>query len=221
MQGVRIGVRIGEEPSAKIVIDVQGDALIAASYAKPLILQFMSDRGMAINDVYSWTAKTEGERNFAGRQALEDRLAAADERDRFARHGDLGGRRAGQSRRVAGNSGQGLVEALSRGDEHLRRLKADMKDIKNHHLHCAVVRQIRQADREAARSQRGSRAAAIQRLCRQPISRGVDVRQDDGNPVRRSPSTDHKRRFGYGGDYNYGGYRYGATDSTAGRTFTE
>jgi hypothetical protein len=68
VQGVRIGVRIGEEPSAKVVIDVNGDASIAEPYAKQLILQIMSDRGMAINDVYSWTAKTkENEISLAGK----------------------------------------------------------------------------------------------------------------------------------------------------------
>jgi hypothetical protein len=55
VRGVRIGVRIGEEPSAKAVIDVRGDASFVAPYAKQLFTQIMSDRGMAINDVYSWT----------------------------------------------------------------------------------------------------------------------------------------------------------------------
>jgi hypothetical protein len=60
VQGVRIGVRIGEEPSAMIVIDVQGDASIASPYAKSLLLQILADRGAAVNDLYSWTAKAEG-----------------------------------------------------------------------------------------------------------------------------------------------------------------
>ena len=60
IQGVRIGVRIGEEPSAMIVVDVQGDASIASSYAKPLLMMILADRGMAINDLYSWTGKAEG-----------------------------------------------------------------------------------------------------------------------------------------------------------------
>ncbi len=68
VQGVRIGVRIGDEPSAMIVIDLKGDASIASSYAKPLILQILSDQGAAINDLQSWTAKAEGhEISLAGK----------------------------------------------------------------------------------------------------------------------------------------------------------
>ena len=68
VQGVRIGVRIGDEPSAMIVIDLKGDASIASSYAKPLILQILSDQGAAINELQSWTAKAEGhEISLAGK----------------------------------------------------------------------------------------------------------------------------------------------------------
>ena len=89
-------------------------------------------------------------------------------------------------------------------------MKADMKDVKT--ITSLRVWFDRYAKRieQAARSQRRSGAAAIQRLRRQSIPPGVDGRQDDGNPIRRSPSADHQRRFGYGGDYGNGGYRYGA-----------
>ncbi len=60
VQGVRIGVRIGEEPSAMIVIDLQGDASLVESYAKPLLLQILADRGASLSEFSSWTAKTEG-----------------------------------------------------------------------------------------------------------------------------------------------------------------
>lgn len=68
IKGARIGVRIGEEPSAMVVIDLQGDASFTEPYARQLILQFMSDRGGAINDVYSWTAKAKmNEISLAGK----------------------------------------------------------------------------------------------------------------------------------------------------------
>jgi hypothetical protein len=60
VKGVRIGVRIGEEMSGRIVVDLQGDASPMAPYAKELLLQIMSDRGMSISDVSDWTAKAEG-----------------------------------------------------------------------------------------------------------------------------------------------------------------
>ncbi len=68
VQGVRVGVRIGEQPSCMAVIDVQGDASIVAPYAKDLFVQIMSDRGMSINEVSSWTAKAQGnEISLAGK----------------------------------------------------------------------------------------------------------------------------------------------------------
>ena len=69
MQGVRIGVRIGEEPSGMIVIDMQGDASIVESFAKPLVLQIMADRGVSPSTtLQSWTAKAEGnEISLAGK----------------------------------------------------------------------------------------------------------------------------------------------------------
>jgi hypothetical protein len=68
VQGVRIGVRIGEEPSAKIVIDLRGDASPVEPFAKELVLQFLADRGASIKDLQSWTAKAQGhEISLAGK----------------------------------------------------------------------------------------------------------------------------------------------------------
>lgn len=55
MQGVRIGVRIGEQPTAKMVIDIDEDASPLAPIAKPMLIQFLSDGGALINDFQSWT----------------------------------------------------------------------------------------------------------------------------------------------------------------------
>jgi hypothetical protein len=60
VQGFRLGVRIGEEPSAMIAIDVSGDASKISSFAKPLLLQALSDKGAMMDDFQSWTAKAEG-----------------------------------------------------------------------------------------------------------------------------------------------------------------
>lgn len=54
VQGVRLGVRIGETMSAKMVVDVLGDASATGPYAKPLILQILADRGVAIDDLEEW-----------------------------------------------------------------------------------------------------------------------------------------------------------------------
>lgn len=60
VRGIRLGVRIGEQPSASIVIDLRDDSSGIASYAKPLVLQIMSDLGMSINEMQSWTSQAKG-----------------------------------------------------------------------------------------------------------------------------------------------------------------
>ena len=60
VRGIRIGVRIGEEPSAKIAVDFHQDALSLSSFIKPLLLQVLSDLGASINELQSWTAAARG-----------------------------------------------------------------------------------------------------------------------------------------------------------------
>ena len=57
VQGFRVGVRIGEEPSGKIVVDFRGDASFTQGYAKPLLLQVMANQGASIADLEGWTAQ--------------------------------------------------------------------------------------------------------------------------------------------------------------------
>ena len=60
IQGVRIGVRVGEQQSSKIVVDLHTDASLVSSFAKPLLLQVLSDKGALIDDFQSWTVHTRG-----------------------------------------------------------------------------------------------------------------------------------------------------------------
>ena len=83
IQGVRIGVRIGEQQSSKIAVDLHTDASPLSSLAKPLLLRALSDKGGLIEDFQSWTVRDPGERDFAFRDALGQRSTAADERRRI------------------------------------------------------------------------------------------------------------------------------------------
>lgn len=60
VHGVRMGVRIGEEPIGKIVVDFRGDASITQAYAKPFLLQVLANQGASIPDLASWAAEAEG-----------------------------------------------------------------------------------------------------------------------------------------------------------------
>jgi hypothetical protein len=82
VHGIRIGVRIGEQSSAKIVVDLRDDAGHVAAFAKPLLLQVLSDNGALINDFQSWTAEAKGnELSLAGilsRSGLRRLLSVVD-----------------------------------------------------------------------------------------------------------------------------------------------
>ncbi len=68
VQGIRVGVRIGEQPSGKIAVDVRGDTSAIAPFAKPLLLMILADNGASINDFQSWTVQAKkGEISLAGR----------------------------------------------------------------------------------------------------------------------------------------------------------
>ena len=60
VQGIRIGVRIGETQSSKIVVDFGADASPLAAFAKPLLLHVLADKGALIEDFQSWTVQTKG-----------------------------------------------------------------------------------------------------------------------------------------------------------------
>ena len=60
IEGIRIGVRVGEKQSSKIVVDMHSDASPVSSFAKPLLLQALSDKGALIDDFQSWTVQTKG-----------------------------------------------------------------------------------------------------------------------------------------------------------------
>ena len=116
IQGVRIGVRIGEQPSGMIVIDVRGDASMAESFAKPLLLQFMADRGGAIDDLQSWTAKAQGhEISLAGKLSKSGLRRLLSVVDSPARR-EFGRRAAGKPRRTAGDPSQGFAQAFQNSD---------------------------------------------------------------------------------------------------------
>jgi hypothetical protein len=60
VQGIRIGVRIGETQASKIAVDFHSDASPISSFAKPLLLQVLADKGALLEDLQSWTVQTKG-----------------------------------------------------------------------------------------------------------------------------------------------------------------
>jgi hypothetical protein len=68
IQGMRIGVRIGDPSSAMVAVDLRGDATPIKSFAKPLFLQILSDLGASSDNLNSWTAQAKkNEISLAGK----------------------------------------------------------------------------------------------------------------------------------------------------------
>ena len=60
VQGVRVGIRLGEKPFGKIVVDFADDVSIAEPFAKPLLLDILAGAGASIHDLAQWRPATQG-----------------------------------------------------------------------------------------------------------------------------------------------------------------
>ena len=60
VEGARLGLRVGDQLSGKLVVDFRGDAAPLAPIAKPLLIQILADSGALINDFQAWTVETKG-----------------------------------------------------------------------------------------------------------------------------------------------------------------
>ena len=95
IQGIRIGVRIGEKQSSKIAVDLPTDASPVASFAKPLLLQVLADKGALIEDFQSWTVQTKGsEISLAGTLSASGRRRLMSVVDSPVSENSVAGRRA-------------------------------------------------------------------------------------------------------------------------------
>ena len=58
-QGIRLGVRIGEQPTGRIAIDFSGDRL-DAGVREAALLETLADAGMKIDDLDQWECDAKG-----------------------------------------------------------------------------------------------------------------------------------------------------------------
>ncbi len=54
VQGVRLGIRLGDRPSGKLTVDFRLNPFSLTAVAKPLVLQALADAGMKIDDLDEW-----------------------------------------------------------------------------------------------------------------------------------------------------------------------
>ena len=60
IQGTTLGIRVTDRITGSLRIDFAHDPSIMADFAKPLILEKLGDLGAAIEDLYAWTSRVEG-----------------------------------------------------------------------------------------------------------------------------------------------------------------
>ena len=210
IQGVRIGVRVGEQQSSKIVVDLHTDASLVSSFAKPLLLQVLSDKGALIDDFQSWTVHTRGsEISLAG-------TLSASGRRRLLSMVDSPVSESSVAKAPSVSPGELPAIEAKKSREYFRAivgmaddLKQDMRNAKNlasTHLFF---------DKYAKRIERMPILGVDEELLKYSAFVANTLRQVTGSvktmgiqsAARQSQITGSDVYAGY---YGYGGYRYGA-----------
>jgi hypothetical protein len=215
MQGVRIGVRIGEQPKGMIAVDFGADASSLAPIAKPLLIQVLSDSGALINDFQAWTAKAKkNEVSLAGtftKTGLRELLSVIES----PTSGD-----AAPKKEATVSPGELPALQLKKSRDYFRNvtsmaadLKDDMKNAKNlasTTMFCEKYAKrinklpILNVDEELV--QYGAFIADQLRLASQSV-RTMGIQTN----VRSAQVTSSYGGYGYDSGYRYGAYgRYGA-----------
>ena len=210
VQGIRIGVRIGEKQSSKIVVDLRTDASAIASFAKPLLLQVLADKGALIEDLQSWAVATKGNEipltgtlSASGRRRLLSVVDSPVSENTLAQASSV-------------SPGEMPAMEAKKSREYFRTivgmandLKSDMRNLKN------LASSQLYLDKYAKRIERMPILGVDEELLNYSAFVANTLRQATGSVktmgiqsgVRQSQITGGD---GYAGDYGYGGYRYGA-----------
>jgi hypothetical protein len=223
VQGVRVGVRIGEQPSGKIAVDLSGDASAISPVAKPLLLQVLSDSGALINDFQSWTVQAKGsEISLAGKlttSGLRRLLSVIDS----PVSGDLA---ADQTPGTSPGDAPAVQAKKSR--EYFRAVVAMADDLKDDMKKAANLASTQLFfDKYARRIERMPILGVDEALVDYGALVAGSLRQATGSMktmgiqtnVRETQTTGggvHGADYGYNNGYEYGGYRYGAYGGYAG-----
>jgi hypothetical protein len=60
VEGIRIGVRLGNPPNGRITVDFRQTPALSAASAKRLFLEYLSNKGMLIEDFQKWQPEVQG-----------------------------------------------------------------------------------------------------------------------------------------------------------------
>jgi len=212
IQGIRIGVRIGEKQSSKIAVDLRTDASLVASYAKPLLLQVLSDKGALIEDFQSWTVKIKGSEislagtlSDSGRQRLMSVIDSPVSENSLAKAPSVS---PGEKPAMEAKKSREYFRAVvGMADD----LKKDMRNVKN----LASTNYF--FDKYAKRIERMPILGVDEELLDYSAFVANTLRQASGSVKTMGIQTNVRQTQATGGGvysdnggYGYGGYRYGA-----------
>ncbi len=218
VQGVRIGVRVGEQMSGKIVVDLRGDASATAPFAKRLLLQVLSDRGAAIGDFDDWTAQVKGnEIGLAGKLTASGlrRLMSVVEAP------PVDELTAGKPAQVSPGD-LAAIQAKATLD-HFRAVNGMFSDLRQDMRNAkTLASSTLYFDKYAKRIERLPILNVDEELLAYSAFVADQLRQASGSVktmgiqtnVRQAQTTGSSA---YGDNYGYGGYRYGAYGTYGGR----
>jgi len=139
IQGVRVGVRIGDQPRGRLTVDFGQDASATAPYAKTLILETLANAGMKIDDFDAWEpdvrgkmVSLQGSLSAAGLRQLMSIIEpplppeSAAARRQLAK-GEIEVESPGQ---LAANKGQSTLRYFKSVETLLKDLKGSMRNMK-------------------------------------------------------------------------------------------
>jgi hypothetical protein len=213
IQGIRIGVRVGDKQSSKIAVDLRTDASPSLAYAKPLLLQVLSDKGAMIDDFQSWTVQTKGsEISLSG-------ILSDDGRRRLLSLVESPVTENSLAKAPSVSPGETPAMEAKKSREYFRAvvgmaddLKKDMRNAKN------LASTQLYFDKYAKRIERMPILGVDQDLLNYSAFVADTLRQATGSVktmgiqtnVRQTQATGGGTYSANDGYYGYGGYRYGA-----------
>lgn len=209
--GVRIGIRIGEQQSSRIAVDLHTDGRGIAPFAKPLLLQVLSDKGALIEDFQSWTLQTKAaEISLAGTLSADGRRRLLSVIDSPVHENTL-------AEAPSASLADSATEA-KKSREYFRTITGMANDLKDNMQNAKNLASTQMYfDKYAKRIERMPILGVDEELVKYSAFVANTLRQCTGSVKTMGIQSGARQAQvtgggDYGGDYGYGygGYRYGA-----------
>ena len=134
LDGVRVGIRIGEQPSGKVTVDFREPVSLDADTARKLLLQILADGGLLIGDLTQWKPVVQGNTfSLSGNLSpagLRKMLSFVETPAPSGKAEEAAGEKASPGDQAA-NRGQVTLKYFKTIESYRNDLKQDMRDSKS------------------------------------------------------------------------------------------